>query len=58
MQETKAYITKLEADAGLALGHIEALQQDIQEAREKATGDNGAIAKIMHGSERNAELVT
>jgi len=58
LQDAKAYITELEADAGLALDHIEALQQEILDAHEKATGDDGAIAKIKHESERNAELAT
>ena len=58
LQDAKAYITELEADAGLAMDHIEALQQEILDAHEKATGDDGAIAKIKQESERNAELAT
>lgn len=58
LQDVKAYITELEADAGLAMDHIEALQQEIQEAREKAIGDDDIVAKIKHESEQNAELVT
>ena len=50
LQDAKAYITELEADAGLALDHIEALQQEIQ--------DDHAIAAIKQESERNGELVT
>ena len=50
LQDAKAYITELEADAGLALDHIEALQQEIQ--------DDRAIAAIKQESERNGELVT
>ncbi|KAI0288447.1 hypothetical protein BC826DRAFT_1093036 [Russula brevipes] len=57
LQDAKAYITELEADAGLALDHIEALQQDIQEAHEKASGGDSAAAAIKQESERNAELV-
>lgn len=58
LQDAKAYITELEADAGLALDHIEALQQEIQEAHEKAIGDDNAVAVIKQESERNAELAT
>ena len=58
MQDAKAYITELEADAGLALDHIEALQQEIQDAREKVIMDDGAVAGIKQESERNLELVT
>ena len=50
LQDAKAYITELEADAGLALDHIEALQQEIQ--------DDRAVAAIKQESERNGELVT
>jgi len=50
LQDAKAYIMELEADAGLALDHIEALQQEIQDGR--------AIAAIKQESERNGELVT
>jgi chromosome segregation ATPase len=50
LQDAKAYITELEADAGLALDHIEALQQEIQ--------DDDAVAAIKQESERNGELVT
>jgi myosin protein heavy chain len=58
LQDAKAYITELEADAGLALDHIEALEQEIQEAREKAIGDDAAVAKFKQASEQNAELAT
>jgi chromosome segregation ATPase len=58
MQDAKAYITELEADAGLALDHIEALQQEIQDAGEKVIMDDGAVAAIKQESERNVELVT
>lgn len=50
LQDAKAYITELEADAGLALDHIEALQQEIQ--------DDRAVDAIKQESERNRELVT
>lgn len=50
LQDAKAYITELEADAGLALDHIEALQHEIQ--------DEHSIAAIKQESERNGELVT
>ena len=50
LQDAKAYITELEADAGLALDHIEALQQEIE--------DDRAVAAIKQESERNGELVT
>ena len=50
LQDAKAYITELEADAGLALDHIEALQHEIQ--------DDCAVAAIKQESERNGELVT
>jgi chromosome segregation ATPase len=50
LQDAKAYITELEADAGLALNHIEALQQEIQ--------DDRAVAAIKQESDRNGELVT
>ena len=49
LQDAKAYITELEADAGLALDHIEALQQEIQ--------DDRAVVAIKQESERNGELV-
>ncbi|KAI9451888.1 hypothetical protein F5148DRAFT_1378754 [Russula earlei] len=52
LQDAKAYITELEADAGLAMDHIEAL---LQEAREKAIGDDSVILTIKRES---AELVT
>lgn len=55
LQDARVYITDLEADAGLAMDHIEALQQEIQEARE---GDDNAVAKMKQEGERNAELVT
>jgi len=58
LQDAQAYITELEADAGLALDHIEALQQEVQEARENAIGDDSVVAKIKQESESNAELVT
>ena len=35
LQDARAYITELEADAGVALDHIEALQQETQVAHEK-----------------------
>jgi myosin protein heavy chain len=50
LHDARAYITELEADAGLALDHIEALQQEIQ--------DDHAVAAIKQESERNGELVT
>ncbi len=50
LQDAKAYIMELETDAGLALDHIEALQQEIQ--------DDRAVAAIKQESERNGELVT
>ena len=50
LQDAKAYITELEADAGLALDHIEALQHEIQ--------DDRTVAAIKQESDRNAELVT
>jgi hypothetical protein len=50
LHDAKAYITELEADAGLAIDHIEALQQEIQ--------DDRAVAAIKQESERNGELVT
>ena len=49
LQDARAYITELEADAGLALDHIESLQQEIQ--------DDSAVAAIKQESERNGELV-
>ena len=58
LQDAKAYITELEADAGLALDHIEALQLEIQDTNEKAIKDDSAFAMIKQESERNAELVT
>jgi len=58
LQDAKVYITDLEADAGLALDHIEALQQEIQEARENVLEDDNSVAKMKQESERNAELVT
>jgi myosin protein heavy chain len=58
LQDAKAYITELEADAGLALDHIEALQQEIQDAGEKVVVDDSAVAAIRQESERNIELVT
>jgi predicted RNase H-like nuclease (RuvC/YqgF family) len=41
----------------MALDHIEALHQEIQEAHEKAIGGDSAAATIKQESERNAELV-
>ena len=58
LQDVKAYITELEADAGLALDHIEALQQEIQDAHENVINGDGAVVAIKQESERNAELVT
>lgn len=49
LQDAKAYITNLEANAGLALDHIEALQQEIK--------DDSAVTTIKQESKCNAELV-
>ncbi|KAI0255954.1 hypothetical protein BJV78DRAFT_1279159 [Lactifluus subvellereus] len=57
LRDAKAYITELEADAGVALDHIEALQQEIQEAHDKAIGDDGAVAMLKQEAEHNSELL-
>jgi hypothetical protein len=57
LQNAKAYITELEADAGIAMDHIETLQQDIQDAHDKAIGDDGAVAMLKQEAEHNCELV-
>jgi hypothetical protein len=57
LQDARAYITELEADAGMALDHIEALQQEIQDAHDKAIGDDGAVAILKQEAEHNSELV-
>jgi predicted nucleic acid-binding Zn-ribbon protein len=57
LQDAKDYITELETDAGVALDHIEGLQQEIQDAHDKAVGDDGAVAKLRQEAEHNNDLV-
>ncbi|KAH9074702.1 hypothetical protein EDB83DRAFT_2352798 [Lactarius deliciosus] len=57
LQDARAYITELEADAGVALDHIEALQREIQEAHEKATRDGSAATTLKREAERDSELL-
>lgn len=57
LRDAKAYIADLEVDAGLALDHIEGLQQEIQAAHDKAIGDDGAVAIFKQEAEHNSELV-
>ena len=57
LQDAKDYITELETDAGVALDHIEGLQQEIQDAHDKAVGDDGAVAKLRQEAEHNNVLV-
>ena len=57
LQDAKAYITELETDAGVAIDHIEALQQETQEAHDKTIRDESAVATLKREAARDAELV-